>query len=481
MGGISKNVDYDKKSVNSIHEHAKKLLGRTLTEVGAVLQGEANLANKGRLGQLVETHYFNHRPPNDRNPDFPEAHLWDGSEHYFGLELKVTGLKRPSNNKLKFYRFQAKERLVLTDIDYSSLENETWETSHLLHKCRLMLILFYFYEEGKAPQDLRFVEAPRLQRLEEDLEIIRRDWETIREKIKAKKHLELSEGDTNYLGACVKGGSNMDSRFQSIPGIEEKVRRRAFALKASYVSEWFKISIDNSLGVNASTTFQRALENKFEGYLGNTVAEIGKMFDFPNSNTMYKSYLRDLANRILGGHGTSVAEIQKAGIEMKTLRLIKLKRIDPSNPRRIYRAAESMSFRNFDESEFQLDDEESAHREREWEESGFFESVESRFLFIVFREDGDGVLRLHMARFWNMPHRDREECRRVWNLTKEYVLRGVGHFPRQSESQVAHVRPKARNKADIMTLPGNRSSTQQSFWLNSGYIESVMSSLCSDC
>ena len=41
----------------------------------------------------------------------------------------------------------------------------------------------------------------------QDLIIIKQDWELINQKIKDGKAHELSEGDTFYLGACTKGST----------------------------------------------------------------------------------------------------------------------------------------------------------------------------------------------------------------------------------------------------------------------------------
>ena len=70
-----------------------------------------------------------HKPKSNHGPDFPEA----------GLELKTTGVK-PQKKKAGY---QAKERLSLMMIDYTTIKQESWESSSLLAKCRLMLIQLY--------------------------------------------------------------------------------------------------------------------------------------------------------------------------------------------------------------------------------------------------------------------------------------------------------------------------------------------------
>ena len=99
----SKVPEYKKESAESIYNFALLLTGKSLSEAVDLPEDLENLKDRGKLGTLVEKYYFNHEPPNDHNPDFPEA----------GVELKVTGVKKNKSGK-----YVAKERLVLTMINY---------------------------------------------------------------------------------------------------------------------------------------------------------------------------------------------------------------------------------------------------------------------------------------------------------------------------------------------------------------------------
>ena len=118
---------YDKTSVDSIFKFAQLLTGHSLNELVTLPPQVQNLKNRGELGGLVEAHFFE-LPPTNSDLDFPQA----------GLELKTTGLKKGKKGK-----YQAKERLVLTMINYMNLVDEEWSKSTFFHKCKLMLILFY--------------------------------------------------------------------------------------------------------------------------------------------------------------------------------------------------------------------------------------------------------------------------------------------------------------------------------------------------
>jgi DNA mismatch repair protein MutH len=102
---------YDKTSVISIVEYANRLTGKTLADVVPDSVGLENKRNLGNLGTIVEKFYFEHDPPNDHNPDFSEA----------GLELKTTGIWQKSG------QHRAKERLVLSMINFQTIIEEDWD------------------------------------------------------------------------------------------------------------------------------------------------------------------------------------------------------------------------------------------------------------------------------------------------------------------------------------------------------------------
>ena len=433
---------YDKSSVSSIYEFAMKLTGKSLAEAVQLPEGIENIRNRGDLGSLVEKYYFEHVPPNNSDPDFKEA----------GLELKTTGVLRKTQN------YRAKERLVLTMIDYEGIAVENWETSSLYKKCRLMLVLFYLYAKEVAVINRRFVLEPLLYEIPlSDIPQIRRDWEFIRQRVLDGKAHELSEGDTYYLGACRKGSGGKKEKLREQPFSNERAKARAFSFKQGYLNKLIEghTGKGHSLGVNAAVTFENATQLRFKPFIGQTVEEISKQLGYFKKNS--KSFLKELANRILAKDGQTVLELDKAGIEMKTIRLMK-----SGKPR------EPMSFPGFKYLEIVNED---------WEDSSFFEKLEHKFLLVIFREDENGVDRLIKVAYWNMPYEDRMEAKRVWEETKKRVSIDASNLPKTSESNVAHVRPKGRNGQDKLLTPQGDMQVKKCFWLNSGYIAKVVAKI----
>ena len=111
-------LEYDETEPISIEKYGKKLIGMTFADVcdqddikkSNIVRETAdyeikheNKKRKGGLGEIIEERYFHYQSNNDARPDFDKA----------GVELKVTPYKQNKNGS-----FSAKERLILTMIDY---------------------------------------------------------------------------------------------------------------------------------------------------------------------------------------------------------------------------------------------------------------------------------------------------------------------------------------------------------------------------
>ena len=127
-----RNIEKNRKE---LLEKLKALNGKTIGEIDqyGLL---SNAKNKGDIGQVIQK-FLGKNLDNNPNLDFPEAEL----------ELKVTGLL-PNKTKKK-EKFRAKERLVLTIINYNEDYKDSFENSHLIEKCNDMLMTCYEYLEPK--------------------------------------------------------------------------------------------------------------------------------------------------------------------------------------------------------------------------------------------------------------------------------------------------------------------------------------------
>ena len=116
------------------------------------------------------------------------------------------------------------------------------------------------------------------------MEIIKKDWQTINKKIVDGKAHELSEGDTFYLGACTKGANAQSVRKQ--PFSEIPAKQRAYSFKQGYVNHIIA-SIANepteiygklipSVAVAKKKTIEEIVIEKFKPFYGKTEEEIVK-------------------------------------------------------------------------------------------------------------------------------------------------------------------------------------------------------------
>ena len=253
------------KNETELLEFTSTIKGKTFKEIDSKhLFDESNLKRrKGLLGQIVETGFYGYALNNDSRADFEDLNI----------ELKVTGYVKNKNGSLR-----AKERLVLSKIDFNEIVTETFESSHVLGKCGKMLIIWYEYEPNKKAEDF-VITNYQLYNMEKDKQIFKNDFEIIKQKVLDGKAHELSEGDTSYLGACTKARTSKDRTSQPFSDISPKPR--AYSLKNAYMTGILR----ENTGETTLTTFRSIPHNKFktvieyvkdklEPYFGKTQVEI---------------------------------------------------------------------------------------------------------------------------------------------------------------------------------------------------------------
>lgn len=477
---MNSNLGYDKTSIASIFEYSKKLIGHSLNEVVDSSCKNMNLQGQGKggLGQMIEKYFFHYDINSDPGPDFREA----------GLELKATGLKRIKSGELKI-----KERLVCDMIDYNEVVNETFEDSLFYLKCRIMLLIFYLYQKNVSKWDLKFIYTVVWKLPDKDLLIIKHDFQVIVDKIKRGEAHLLSEGDTEYLGACRKGQKGDSLRQQ--PFSNTLAPKRAFSLKPAYmrtILEYIKDKGDNAvsnININSaqnelftsnqlkSKSFEQNILDRFKPWIGKNINEIVSHF-MPNTNVRAKDINYDAAcmiasNGTLNGKGSQhieyTDEFKKSGIRFKTIPTY-------SNGR----VKEAMSYENIDYEEIFDND--------NWLESETYELFSSRFLFLVFRHpkvsSGSfhydyGEMILDSAFFWTMPQHDLDIAEEYWHDIREHVLKnqiGLQYFWKAGDHKLFHVRPKG-NKGSYKNAANNPNGgkvDKMCYWFNREYVTDII-------
>ena len=452
------------------------------------------LRHKGNLGELIEE-ALGLSKNSEQRPDFDNL----------GVELKVTPVEKTSKGTWK-----AGERLVITMISYDPEDNtidgrnRTFPETHLAEKLRCILLCVYLRpakHKGMSRQDYIIKKVTLFTPPEEDMPVIKRDWEHIMAYVYAGRADELSEGQTEYLGACTKGVDGKHMKPQKYPPYKP-AKPRAFCLKTSYMTY-----LENEYIMKDRQTYvpSQKLGNDFEAealkrmnrFKGMNDSEITAILGFDrNRNT--KHYHSLLSFAMMGLSSNSCEEFTKANIVMKTLRFENTGVLKESISLPIESFLSVLDENDFDDSAL----------------CDYFES--SRFFLSIWQkepaEEGKSeVCRFVGAAFWAMPGNDiygpLKDC---WEKTKHKLMNGVkftpefksngkvevhNNLPGMGDSgSIAHVRPHASKsfhiikgrvyandssagKQNAFILPIGECMTKQSFWLNSELMTSVVKSL----
>lgn len=454
-----KEIPYDRSSKKSIEKYALNLKSKTFKDViindpnidneekAIWIEYYNNPRNRGNLGNLIEKHYFFYDNNSSPEPDFNEA----------GLELKVTPYLIRNNGD-----YRAKERLVLSSINYDKdYKEETFLDSHVYRKCALMLLVYYLYEPTKNRIDYIMNYIKLFEFPEEDLEIIKNDYIKIINKIKSGKAEEISESDTNYLAACTKGANSSDTTSQ--PFSDVKAMKRAFCLKNSYMTYILNNYIVNdthdyeSVIKDSSILKKQSLEeyilNKLKPYYNHDIEFLRHKFDIQYT-VSNKSFTYLLAKGMLNVVNEKIEEFEKANIKIKAIRL------KPNGMPK-----ESMSFPTFKYTEIVNE---------EWLDSELYETFSTtKYLFMIYQYIDDNTLIFKKAMFWNVPEKDlNSEIKNVWETTVEKIKNNeYDNLPRISESPILHVRPHAQNANDTYPTLDGKQAIKKCFWLNASYIK----------
>ena len=259
---------YDETNPKSIEDYSQKLIGLSFEDVikmdtDSIISEDLDTyaishedkKRKGGLGELIEECFFHYECNSDSQPDFDKA----------GCELKVTPYKQNKNGS-----YSAKERLVITMINYMDVVNETFETSHLWNKSKLILLIYYLWQPNVDRLQYKINYSKLFTPPEQDIKIIRNDFNIILNKIKKGLAHELSGSDTMYLEACPKASNSSVRRIQPFSDIPAKPR--AFAFKNSYMTY-----VLNNFIIPGKNTYEPIVsetsEKSFEEYVIDKVSK----------------------------------------------------------------------------------------------------------------------------------------------------------------------------------------------------------------
>ncbi|HFU4464820.1 TPA: Sau3AI family type II restriction endonuclease [Streptococcus suis] len=485
--------NYDETDIQSILDYSQHLLDRSLGEIIAeyqvspyktyrdfqdgtiseIVDKEISMKSKGQYGNYIEKYFYGYQPNSDSAADFDKV----------GVELKVTPFKVNKNGTIS-----AKERLVLTILNYMEENLNDFYSTHLWQKCSKILLLFYNgLIPGQTMSDYIIEKVFLYEWFEEDMEVILEDYNRIVEKIKQGKAHELSESDGNYLSTCTKGaGKGKD--FRSQPFSDTLAKQRAWELKSSYMTYLINHKIFNQVDQESilatargeKKSFTQVIADKILAYKGFSEEELYSRFDV---NPRAKGKNSTLVKNILGltGDLEKTQEFQKANMNLRVIRVDKNGLPKEDSP-----------FKTFQFEELARND--------VWEDSHpYLEICNKRFLFVIFKEVSDKLFVLDNIKFWGVPDRLIQEVQRVWTETRKIIQDGVElsqngnkvstNFPQSRVNTILFTKIHAQNTyyeirpnefvgkgklSDTDKLPDGRRITKHSFWLPKKFLKEVL-------
>lgn len=467
-----------------VHSRALDAIGKTLGEID--VNNSKNINNKAYPGNVIEQVWFDHPADNLAEPDFAEA----------GVELKVTPIDIQTKGKKEkeTTRLIAGERLVLNKINYKNEFNKSFEESSFWHKNKLIELVQYYRRntqdkkrisskellEDKSNFKISYATLLSMGKLDnfdlpkdtvieisdKDFEIIKQDWQKISSLINSSKAEELSEGLTNYLGACTKSATGSD--FTTQFGSDVKPKPRAYSFKTKFINELINNHIIgsnhdqaiNSIIKDSSELEDKSLEeiilSKFTQYYPTTEKtwsqkdlmtklEIETTDSSPkNLNNMI---IRKILNLPVTKDEVTSEEIKKADYVLKTITLRQGK------PKEHFKFLEIPSFEDL--------------VKEDWEHSSVADYLDrTKFLLLVFNDYNEKKAKSKSyetdpekiyfvgSKFWHMPAPDiYNQCKNVWETDISTLNSGIeltytparvlNNLVKPSLEDILHMRPSA--------------------------------------
>lgn len=478
-------IDYTKENENVIIKRAKEAIGLTIEEMLYETNNniKENFKNKGGVGNIIESAWFGIKPNNLAEPDFTAS----------GIELKIIPLVETKNKQ-----YRVKERTKICSINYNTLINENWKTSHVKNKINKILFMYYVYNKNNRMKSI--IKKIDLFKLELNNEsMIRKDWLKVYDYvIEGKAHL-LSESINNILtasrygsGGKLPNGELKDLVDQPIKTYQKKALKRAFSFKPSFTNQlWQELndekfeSIIETLKID-SFNFENRIIEKLNSLENKSIKQISKMFDI--NIPKGKNSVATVIKKALGfkNVNSKIKEFEQLGINVKT---ISTKRNFEKKEKDLF-PNEAVSFPSFKLQEFLKESfNEYINENGEIiEECNLLTNIR-RILFITIIDD-NVTKKLGKAFFWSPSKEELKTIEKEWEMyrnevahgkaqiTKKYNSNGtfkeINGFTNSSETQILHLRPHARDRLDRDEDHLGNSIVKQSFWLNKNFLQKLL-------
>ena len=411
---------YDKKDKKDIIRYAKLTKGKKISDIIGN-EKKYNSKDKGKIGNLIQSEYFGISRNTSSKADFEDVNM----------ELKCFAYCNKRDN------ITADQRLSLSKINYMEFDKKVlFEESHVYQKCKSMLWLIYLLEKNQKRIDstIKYIRLYEFEKIvKQDFKQIKKDYYTIIDKIRKGRANQLSEGDTEYLGAARTGDKG--SKLERTPKNGEALPRR-FALKKSYMTylmneyvvkerdfsnKILKPKTKFQIKITRGKTFEEWLDKIDNSYLERTAQQILKRKSIKEiigtANLTDKNIYNRIGLAMLGIKSNKDLYLQKTNTVVKSVRISKTKIIK-----------EDWSFPVFSISTMLSQD---------WEESEVFTYLsEQRILMQIFVEQEEKyVYKGHLFLKFTPEELDKG-VKDTWEKFKKKVKDGLTFEVKKQNSKI---------------------------------------------
>jgi len=464
------NLPYNDADLGSVLSYAKKLVGKSINDLLENPKKNITIKNKGIIGNIIET-YFNIKQNSSPEPDFEKI----------GVELKVIPLIKQKK------RLGVKERTKVCSIDYKTLIDEVWDSSHAKKKLQKILFIYYLYDKSDISKSV--VKKVELWELEKDSSslIIQDDWENTKKKVLDGLAHKLSEKNFKILsparsgsGGVNKDGIQKDLVLQPNQQYEKKALKRAFTLKQSFTNQlWNELnavqyeSILQHLKITSMKEFEDKILKALRKLRGKSIAEISELFNIEIPKG--KNQVATIIKKAIGfkSVNSKIKEFEQLGILVKT---IKVRRSDNM-------PLEAVSFSTMKLQEF----------EKEIYENSTFKEYIQKILFIPIYHESSSLEKKYFGNpfFWEPDFLEEQKIKIEWERYQNEVLSGackvkqvknnskkgfreISNLSKESNTEIIHMRPHGRDSSDRDKDSLGNSIVKQCFWLNKKFLQKLI-------
>lgn len=285
-------------------------------------------------------------------------------------ELKTTGLRKKGN------KLDAKEPMSITAVSPDTIITEEFQDSNFWHKLEYLLFVYYLYDSPTPVNAAQYANFPIKgyqfhEFSQEDREILKNDWETVRDFIRL-----LQEEYEDYEDEYPRISHELRPKLMYIDTAPKWPNRPRFRLKravvSSIVKEHFGEKLEQLPGRYTSySEIEKTCHEFSEKYRGKTIRELMEIFDI-DTKKVNKAIGEQIIVRMFGGKSKRMQNIElfnKSGIIGKTIPLTE------------------KGMRKEDMKLFTIDFDEFDNADIEFEDSQIYDYfANNRFLCILFQK-----------------------------------------------------------------------------------------------